>query len=224
VLAPTCQDAAFVTCGSVPHGERFASGPAGSGSQWRPYWPQLRPFTPPSAVTVKSQDMNLRQTRYKSATIIEFLRSSCRSLPLVATWDKAAELLPVDLGREVLDVVEHAVARYTLVRLQTVDNGAQPFIYGIDWGEKVTRPQSAATGGGRIRLRPNARRPACAPDPDRATAHRIALGAYGRAPQYLSLVGEALHEHLFGAEGVAFPTDLRKGLLETQHGAWFWRL
>ncbi len=61
-------------------------------------------------------------------------------LPNVKTWDMAVALLPVDHVRQVLDVVELTVARYPLVRLQTVDGVPQPFIYDIDWARASPCP------------------------------------------------------------------------------------
>lgn len=188
----------------------------------RLYWPQLRPFAPPPGVIVKTPELDLRQITNKSATIIEVLRKVSRSLPFVTTWDKATDLLSTDEVQEVLDKVEDTVARYPLVRLQTVDKVPQPFIYDIDWGESVTRAQLAASGGARIRLR------------DGAGGHLVRLAPLVRPLvelhwvrmvarlNNLSLMEEDLHRHLFGAERVPFPRLLRSELLEIQHGACFY--
>ncbi|MDA8300979.1 MAG: HNH endonuclease [Actinomycetota bacterium] len=188
----------------------------------RLYWPQLRPFAPPPGVIAKAPEVDLRQITNKSATIIEVLRRVSRSLPFVATWDKATEVLAAGRVQEVLDKVEHTVARYPLVRLQTVDNVPQPFIYDIDWDETVTRARLAASGGARIRLRPG------------AGDHLVRLAPLVRPLvelhwvrmvarlNDLSLVEEDLHRHLFGAERVPFPTGLRSDLLGIQGGACFY--
>jgi len=113
------------------------------------YWPQLRPF-PTSAGAV-----DLRQITNKSATILSALGRLREQLPDAGTWD-AAEALAPRSAASVLDTVEVTVARYPLVRLQTVDGVAQPFLYDIDWGESVTLGRLRAAGGGRVRLRPGA--------------------------------------------------------------------
>jgi len=188
----------------------------------RLYWPQVRPFVPPPGVVPKVEPLDLRQITNKSATVIEVLRRASKSLPLVASWDRATSLLPAGVVQEVLDKVEHTVARYPLVRLQTIDNVAQCFIYDIDWDEGVTQAELAACGGARIRLRPG------------AGDHLVRLAPLVRPLvelhwvrmvarlNDLGLMEEDLHRHLFGAERVPFPADLRRGLLEVQRGDCFY--
>jgi hypothetical protein len=188
----------------------------------RLYWPQLRPFAPPPGVIVKVSEVDLRQITNKSASIIEVLRRASSSLPFVATWDKAMEVLPPEQVQQVLDKVEHTVARYPLVRLQTVDKVPQPFIYDIDWDENVTRAHLAASGGATIRLRPG------------AGDHLVRLAPLVRPLvelhwvrmvarlNDLGVVEEDLYRHLFGAERVPVPPGLRRDLLGTQEGACFY--
>jgi HNH endonuclease len=131
-------------------------------------------------------------------------------------------LLPSDHVQEVLDVVELTVARYPLVRLQTVDGVPQPFIYDLDWGEDVTLSRLAASGGARVRLRPNAGDQLLRLSPlirPLVELHwvRMVAGLNG-----LALTEDDLRKHLFGAERVAFPAPLRRDLLELQDGSCFY--
>lgn len=93
----------------------------------RLYWPQLRPFP------TETGPVALRQITNKSSTILHWLRTAFDALPYVPTWEAAEATLPADHVDQVLDVVELTVARYPLVRLQTVDGVSRPFIYDISW-------------------------------------------------------------------------------------------
>ena len=86
----------------------------------------------------------LRTSRPRSSTHYGRRFQPC---PHVGTWDAAEAMLPADHVREVLDVVELTVAKYPLVRLQTVDGVPTRFIYEIDWGESVTLNQLSSNGG-----------------------------------------------------------------------------
>jgi len=110
------------------------------------YWPQLRPFPTPAGA------VDLRQITNKSATILSALGTLRDELPSAGTWD-AAEALAPEAAASVLDTVEVTVARYPLVRLQTVDGVPQPFLYDINWGESVTLRRLRIAGEGRVRLR-----------------------------------------------------------------------
>ncbi len=182
----------------------------------RLYWPQLRPF--PAA----SGPIDLRQITNKSATIIQALRSAFNALPYVNTWESAEELLPADQVRQVLDVVELTVARYPLVRLQTVDGVPQPFLYDLEWGEGVSLARLVANDGARVRLRPNAGDQLLRLSPlirPLVELHwvRMVAGLNG-----LGLMEDDLRKHLFGAERVAFPSPLRRDLLDLQDGSCFY--
>lgn len=182
----------------------------------RLYWPQLRPF--PAA----GGPLDLRQITNKSATIIRVLQSAFEALPWVSTWELAEELLPPDHVRQVLDVVELTVARYPLVRLQTVDGVPQPFLYDLEWGEGVTLSRLAANGGARVRLRAGAGDQLIRLSPlirPLVELHwvRMVAGLNG-----LGLVEGDLRRHLFGAERVVFPAALRNELAELQEGSCFY--
>ena len=164
----------------------------------------------------------MRQITNKSATIIKALRSAFETLPYVNTWESAEELLPADHLRQVLDVVELTVARYPLVRLQTVDGVPQPFLYDLDWGEGVTLSRLTAHGGAKVRLRAGAGdqlirlsplvRPLVELNWVRMVADLNGLG----------LMEDDLRKHLFGAERAAFPAPLRKDFLDLQYGNCFY--
>ena len=179
------------------------------------YWPQLRPF--PAA----AGPVDLRQITNKSATVIRALRSAFDVLPSVASWSAAEALLDPEVVAQVLDVVELTVARYPLVRLQTVDDVPQPFIYDIDWGEGVTLARLRA-GGGEVRLRPGAGDQLIRLSPlvrPLIELHWVRMVA---GLNDLGLMEQDLHRHLFGAERVAFPSSLRKELAAMQQGGCFY--
>lgn len=182
----------------------------------RLYWPQLRPF-PTDAGTVE-----LRQITNKSATILNGVRRAFQTLPKVSTWETAEAILAADEVKEVLDIVELTVAKYPLVRLQTVDGVPTPFIYDIDWGESVTLAQLAATGGGTVRLRPGAGDQLIRLAPlvrPLVELHWVRMVANLNE---LGLEEDRLHRHLFGAERVPFPLSLRSGLTDLQAGRCFY--
>lgn len=182
----------------------------------RLYWPQLRPF--PAA----SGPLDLRQITNKSATIIRALQSAFETLRWVSTWESAEELLPPDHVQQVLDVVELTVARYPLVRLQTVDGVPQPFLYDLEWGEGVTLSRLTANGGAKVRLRAGAGDQLIRLSPlirPLVELHwvRMVAGLNG-----LGLMEDDLRKHLFGAERVAFPAALKNELVELQEGSCFY--
>lgn len=183
----------------------------------RLYWPQLRPFPTSTGPVVE-----LRQITQKSATILNALRRAFRTLPNVGTWEAAEAVLPSDQVGEVLDIVELTVARYPLVRLQTIDGTPKPFMYDIDWGEGVTLPMLARAGGARVRLRPGAGDQLVRLAPlirPLVELHWIRMVA---DLNRLGLMEEDLRRHLFGAERVTFPLPLRRDLLDIQRGSCFY--
>jgi hypothetical protein len=182
----------------------------------RLYWPQLRPF--PAA----RGPLDLRQITNKSATIIHALRSAFEALPYVNTWESAEDLLPSGHVRQVLDVVELTVARYPLVRLQTVDGVPQPFLYTLDWGEGVTLSRLTANGGAKVRLRDGAGDQLIRLSPlirPLVELHWVRMVANLNG---LDLMEDDLRKHLFGAERTAFPAPLRRELLDLQSGSCFY--
>lgn len=182
----------------------------------RLYWPQLRPFP------TESGALELRQITSKSATILGALATAFHALPQVSTWDTAETMLPADHVAQVLDVVELTVARYPLVRLQTVDGVPQPFIYDIDWGESVKLSRLAADGGAKVRLRPGAGDQLVRLAPlirPLVELHWIRMVA---ALNKLTVTEDDLRRHLFGAERVAFPPLLRRDLIDLQSGFCFY--
>ena len=182
----------------------------------RLYWPQLRPFP------TDTGSVQLRQITNKSATILAALADAFRALPNVSTWDAAEATLPAGHVNQVLDVVELTVARYPLVRLQTVDGVPKPFVYDIDWGESVTLSKLASGGGERVRLRPGAGDQLVRLAPlirPLVELHWIRMVA---DLNQLALMEDDLRRHLFGAERVSFPFHLRKDLTDLQTGLCFY--
>ena len=177
------------------------------------YWPQLRPFP---------DHGRLRQITNKSAAILAALDSAFEALPAVATWELAERHLPAASVEQVLDVVELTVAKYPLVRLQTIDGVAQSFLYDIDWGEGVTI--SRLRGGAVVRLKPGAGDQLIRLAPllrPLVELHWVRMVA---DLNQLAVMEDDLRRHLFGAERVAFPRGLRRGLLELQDGGCFYCL
>lgn len=180
------------------------------------YWPQLRPFP------IESGSVQLRQITNKSATILTALGEAFRALPNVSTWDVAEAILPPDHVRQVVDVVELTVARYPLVRLQTVDGVPKPFIYDLDWGESVTISRLKARGGAKVRLRRGAGDQLIRLAPlvrPLVELHWVRMVANLNR---LALEEEDLRRHLFGAERIVFPPVLRRNLTELQTGNCFY--
>jgi 5-methylcytosine-specific restriction endonuclease McrA len=182
----------------------------------RLYWPQLRPFSSGANAVV------LRQITNKSSTILAALADAFNALSLVNTWETAEKSLPADHVQQVLDVVELTVARYPLVRLQTIDGVPKPFIYDIDWGEGVTLSWLCAAGGARVKLRHGAGDQLIRLAPlvrPLVELHWIRMIAH---LNQLDFVEDDLRRHLFGAERVAFPATLRGDLTDLQKGQCFY--
>lgn len=201
----------------LKEGRRQRSRPGALARQVaRLYWPQLRPFP------METGALELRQITNKSATILTALADAFRALPHVTTWEAAEASLPADHVRQVLDVVELTVARYPIVRLQTVDGVPKPFIYDIDWGEGVTLSRLGAAGGAKVRLRPSAGDQLVRLAPlirPLVELHWVRMVA---DLNRLALVEDNLRRHLFGADRVAFPAPLRHSLTDIQAGQCFY--
>jgi hypothetical protein len=166
--------------------------------------------------------LELRQITNKSAVVIRALRAAFQALPSVASWEVAESVLSAGQVRQVLDVVELTVARYPLVRLQTVDGVPQPFLYDLDWGEDVTMARLHAGKGAVVRLRPGAGDQLIRLAPlvrPLVQLHWVRMVA---SLNDLGLMEEDLYKHLFGAERVVFPPRLRADLVHLQKGACFY--
>jgi len=180
------------------------------------YWPQLRLFPAPG------RTVELRQITTKSAVVIEVLRTAFQALPNLASWEAAESELPHDHVGQVLDVVELTVARYPLVRLQTVDGVPQPFLYELDWGENVTLAQLRAGSGAVVRLRTGAGDQLIRLAPLVRPLIQLHWLRMVASLNNLGLMEDDLHRHLFGAERVSFPPRLRADLARLQDGACFY--
>ncbi len=160
----------------------------------RLYWPQLRPFPTPSG------SVSLRQITNRSATILTALDGVRRAVEgRAATWEAAETAVP-EAATKALDLVELTVARYPIVRLQTIDGVPQPFLYDIDWGEGVTLRQLRQPGGRLVRLRPSAGEELIRLTPlirPLVELHWVRMVA---ALNKLTPVEDDLRRHLFGAE------------------------
>lgn len=174
----------------------------------RLYWPQVRPF--PS----DTGPVELRQITNKQATILRALAELQAATP-ARVWDDAEAGSPSAAGKT-LDAVELTVARYPLLRLQTVDGVPRPFIYDVDWNENVTLAALHRPGGGLVEFRPGAADELVRLTPlvrPLVELHWVRMVAQLNA---LTPVEDSLHAHLFGADRVAFSRTLRNGLRELQ--------
>ena len=177
-----------------------------AGQVARLYWPQIRPFPGDRGV------IDLRQITNKKATILESLGSLWAHAP-VRTWDEA-ESHPD--AAKALDSIELTVARYPLLRLQTIDGVAQPFIYDVDWTESVSLKSLHASGGGEVVFRPGAADQLLRLAPlvrPLVELHWVRMVAQLND---LTPVEDDLRAHLFGADRVAFSAAVRGGLREFQ--------
>lgn len=114
------------------------------------------------------------------------------------------------------------MARYPIVRLQTIDAVPQPFLYDIDWGEGVTLRRLRQPGGGLVRLRPGAGEELIRLTPlirPLVELHWVRMVA---ALNKLTPVEDDLRRHLFGVERSAFPASLRRQLEDLQDGRCFY--
>lgn len=175
------------------------------------YWPQLRPF---------AEHGTLRQITGGRAGILSALAPAFASLPAVGSWAAAEAGLPPEEVGQVLDVVELTVARYPLLRLQTADGVAAPFIYDVAWTESVSLAQLAR--GAAIEMKPDAGDQLVRLAPlvrPLVELHWVRMVA---AINHLTTTEDDLRRHLFGAERVSFPPLLRRSLVELQDGRCFY--
>ncbi len=184
------------------------------------YWPQLRPFPAPSG------ELDLRQITNKSPATLSAMRVAFNERPDARSFEDAEAQLTFELVEPVLDLIELTVARYPPLRLQTIDGVSSPFTYDVAWDERVTLSRLRA--GAVIELRERAG--AVIELRERAGDQLIRLAPLVRPLvelhwvrmvadlNRLGLVEDDLRRHLFGAERVAFPFALRRGLLELQEG------
>jgi 5-methylcytosine-specific restriction endonuclease McrA len=174
----------------------------------RVYWPQVRPF-PSDAGPVE-----LRQITNKQATILRAL-AELRAATPTRTWEDAEREQPA-AAELALDAVELTVARYPLLRLQTVDGVPRPFIYDVAWNEHVSLAALHRSGGGLVVFRPGAADELLRLSPlvrPLVELHWVRMVAQ---LNHLTPVEDSLRVHLFGADRVGFPPVLRNGLRELQ--------
>ncbi len=183
------------------------------------YWPQVIPFADVSLGAI-----DLRQISNKRATIVDAIRSlRGRAAAVGATsLHLARSSLRQDYERTI-DRIEKVVAEQPLPRLQSVGSSQEqfPFIYEIDWVAEETfirkgprgRPIWMLPGAGDelIRLAPLIR-PFAQMQWTRMVAN---FNGVAKSEQ-------DLHDHLFGSERLAPPSELRQGLAALQIGRCFY--
>ena len=121
-----------------------------------------------------------------------------------------------------LDAVELTVARYPILRLQTIDGASWPFIYDVDWTESVSLSALHRAGGGQVTFRPGAAAELIRLAPlvrPLVELHWVRMVA---VLNDLTPVEDSLRAHLFGADRVGFGAELRRGLRELQAGDCFY--
>jgi 5-methylcytosine-specific restriction endonuclease McrA len=181
----------------------------------RLYWPQVRPFPAEDRGPVE-----LRQITNKQATILRAV-AEVHTQASVRTWDDAERVAPSATQRA-LDAVELTVARYPLLRLQTVDGAPRPFIYDVDWNEHVSLAALHRLGGGRVVFRPGAAGELIRIAPlirPLVELHWVRMVGHLNG---LMPVEDTLRAHLFGADRVGFSVQLRVGLGELQANECFY--
>jgi 5-methylcytosine-specific restriction endonuclease McrA len=179
------------------------------------YWQQLAPFPSPAG------PIDLRQITNKSAAILTSLASLRDRAPVARSWREACGARP-ELGERVLDQIELTVARYPILRLQTVDGVPQPFIYDVNWLEGVSLSRLHRLGDDAVVFRPGAVEQLVRLSPllrPLVEAHWVRMVA---DLNDLAPVEDSLRRHLFGSERVAFPPALRNGLRQMQQDNCFY--
>lgn len=182
----------------------------------RLYLPQVRSY-----LGVERSDGPLRQiSSGRSVTLGAVLALQIASGG-AATCDAARARAPEAYER-CLDEVELNFARFPVLRLQVVGGVLIPFLYDVDWTERVGRAQLRDPAGGRLRFRHGASdalvrlAPLIRPLVELHWVRQVAR--WNR----IDNESEQLHRHLFGAERVSFPGWLRSSLADAQAASCFY--
>lgn len=181
------------------------------------YLPQASPFT------VGGDTHELRQISAKSSRMfrsVAALRHAGQEVGCTSPTELEA-ILP-ERYEATLDEVERTFARYPIRLLQVVGGENVPFLYDIDWDQRVGLRQLHASGGGLVSFRPGAGDallrlgPLIRPLVETHWARMVAtLSGF-------NLDEERLRAHLFGTTRRAFPRTLRAGLAEICDGRCFY--
>ncbi len=121
-----------------------------------------------------------------------------------------------------LDEVERTFARYPIRLLQVVNGVNLPFLYDIDWDERVSLSKLHREGGGEVRFRPGAGDallrlgPLVRPLIETQWARMVA------SINQIDLEEERLRAHLFGSIRSSFPLKMRQGLTDLYDGRCFY--
>jgi hypothetical protein len=177
----------------------------------RLYLPQSKDFV------ISDRAVTLRQItapRSRMLTMItELRRAADRSEP--SSTDVRSN--HSDTSEQTLDEVERTFARYPIRLLQVINGQHLPFLYDIDWDERVSLRSLHSAGGGQIRFHTGASdallRLAPLVRPLIETHWTRMVAAINR----IDLEEERLRAHLFGTSRRSFPPTLRRDLA-TLHG------
>ena len=180
----------------------------------RIYYPQVREY-----VGLSGDAQPLRQISNKksvSLAAIYLLRMAAGDRPLgVAEREQPLEYA------KCIDDVEANFARYPLLLLQVLGGASVPFLYSVNWSERVTRGQLnrepgvltfvAGAADELLRLAPLIR-------------PLVEVHWVREVSKWSHLNVEEIHlrRHLFGADRTSFPDWLRDLLRDTQHDRCFY--
>jgi 5-methylcytosine-specific restriction endonuclease McrA len=121
-----------------------------------------------------------------------------------------------------LDEIERTFARYPIRLLQVVNGQPLPFLFDINWDERVSLRSLHNDGGGLVRFRPGASDallrlgPLIRPLIETHWARMVA------SINRIDLQEERLRAHLFGTLRQAFPPPLRRDLAALHQGRCFY--
>ncbi len=182
----------------------------------RLYLPQVRAY-----LGVAPSDGPLRQiSSGRAVTVQAVLALHLESGG--ATSAEVARARTPEAYERCLDEVEVNFARFPIIRLQVVGGETLPFLYDVDWNERVTLTRLHEQGGGRLRFRAGASdslvrlAPLIRPLVELHWVRQVARW------NGIDSETEQLHRHLFGTARVSFPGWLRSGLAEIQGGDCFY--
>jgi hypothetical protein len=160
--------------------------------------------------TPKSQMLSMIAELHRTGDV-----TGCRTLDDIRTKHPEAY-------RSTLDEVERTFARYPIRLLQVVNGQGLPFLYDIDWDERVSLRSLHRDGGGLIRFRPGASDALLRLGPLMRPLIETHWTRMVAAINRIDLEEERLRAHLFGTSRRAFPHALRRDLAELHEGRCFY--
>lgn len=177
------------------------------------YWPQVKPYQKGDQLIL------LRQISNRQATILDALRALHARHGASVSF-RMAEVMDPTGFEAMIDAVELTMARYPILRLQTVDGSPQPFLYDVSWNDRVPLAQLRQDGWVRFRPGTSAKLVRLAP----LVRPLVQLHWTRMVASFNGVAADEvdLHDHLFGMDRKAFPGSVRTGLADLQRGACFY--